>query len=239
MSGPIALVTGAAGGIGRAIVTALADAGWTVVASDLPEAGEIPGAARTMPADLRARTACRALVDAVVADFSRLDLLVNNAATMTVVAPTPATMDLWWRDIDVNLSSPLWLTQAAAPALRAACGQVVNICSISGLRGEPGFSAYAASKAGLLGMTRSLARELAPAVRVNAVAPGPTDTEQLHRDAEFRGVSLAQLHREYSAEIPIGRLIQPGEVAGVVRFLAGARSFTGECVQVNGGMLMS
>jgi NAD(P)-dependent dehydrogenase (short-subunit alcohol dehydrogenase family) len=236
---PTALVTGAGGGIGRAIVTALAEAGWTVVATDLPEAGEIPGAALTLPADLRGRQACRAVVDAVVARFGRLDLLVNNAATMTVVEPTVETMALWWRDIDVNLTAPLWLTQAAAPALRDAGGQVVNICSISGLQGEPGFSAYAASKAGLLGMTRSLARELAPAVRVNAIAPGPTETEQLNRDAEFRGVDLEQLHREYRADMPTGRLVQPAEVADLVRFLAGARSFTGECVQINGGMLMS
>lgn len=115
----------------------------------------------------------------------------------------------------------------------------MNICSISGLRGEPGFSAYAASKAGLLGMTRSLARELAPDVRVNAIAPGPTETEQLNRDAEFRGVSLEQLHLEYTADMPIGRLVQPADVADVVRFLAGASAFTGECVQINGGMLMS
>jgi len=239
MSDPTALVTGAGGGIGRAIVAALAAAGWTVVATDLPEAGEIPGAAQTFPADLRDRAACRSVVGTVVEQFGRLDLLVNNAATMTVVEPTPATMSLWWRDIDVNLTAPLWLTQAAAPALREAGGQVVNICSISGLRGEPGFSAYAASKAGLLGMTRSLARELAPEVRVNAIAPGPTETEQLNRDAEFRGVSLSQLHREYSSDMPIARLVQPTEVADVVRFLAGARSFTGECIQVNGGMLMS
>ncbi|MCV7215826.1 SDR family oxidoreductase [Mycobacterium crocinum] len=188
---------------------------------------------------MRGRAACRSVVDAVVGHFGRLDLLVNNAATMTVVEPTVATMSLWWRDIDVNLTTPLWLTQAAAPALRATGGQVVNICSISGLRGEPGFSAYAASKAGLLGMTRSLARELAPDVRVNAIAPGPTETEQLNRDAEFRGVSLEQLYLEYTAGIPTGRLVQSAEVADVVRFLAGARAFTGECVQINGGMLMS
>ncbi|KDE99048.1 hypothetical protein Y900_008820 [Mycolicibacterium aromaticivorans JS19b1 = JCM 16368] len=239
MSEPTALVTGAAGGIGRAIVSALAGAGWTVAATDRPEADEIPGAAMSVPADLRGRASCRTVVDNVVDHFGRLDLLVNNAATMTVVEPTVATMSMWWRDIDVNLTTPLWLTQAAAPALREAGGQVVNICSISGLRGEPGFSAYAASKAGLLGMTRSLARELAPAVRVNAVAPGPTETDQLSRDAEFRGVSLQQLHREYSAEMPLGRLVQPAEVADVVRFLAEAGSFTGECVQINGGMLMS
>jgi NAD(P)-dependent dehydrogenase (short-subunit alcohol dehydrogenase family) len=239
VSAPVALVTGAAGGIGCAIVGALAEAGWTVVATDLAEAGEIAGAELTIPADLRAREACRAVVDAVLARFGRLDLLVNNAATMTVVEPTVETMDLWWRDIEVNLTTPLWLTQAAAAPLRESAGQVVNVSSISALRGEPGFSAYAASKAGLLGMTRSLARELAPAIRVNAIAPGPTETEQLNRDAEFQGVGLDELHRRYTAGMPIGRLVQPAEVADLVVFLAAASSFTGECVQINGGMLMS
>jgi NAD(P)-dependent dehydrogenase (short-subunit alcohol dehydrogenase family) len=239
VSAPVALVTGAAGGIGCAIVAALATAGWTVAATDLAEVGDVSGAASTIPADLRGRDACRAVVDAVLARFERLDLLVNNAATMTVVEPTVETMDLWWRDIDVNLSAPLWLTQAAAAPLRASAGQVINVSSISALRGEPGFSAYAASKAGLLGMTRSLARELAPTIRVNAIAPGPTETEQLNRDAEFQGVRLDELHRLYTADMPTGRLVQPAEVADLVVFLAGATSFTGECVQINGGMLMS
>ena len=148
-------------------------------------------------------------------------------------------MPLWWRDIEVNLTAPLWLTQAAESSLRESGGQVINMCSISGLRGEPGFSAYAASKAGLLGMTRSLAREFAPAIRVNAIAPGPTETEQLNRGAEFHGIELAALHRHYIADMPTGRLVRPDEVADVVVFLAGAQSITGECVQINGGMVMS
>lgn len=239
MNAKVALVTGTAGGIGREIVGALAAAGWTVAATDLVEAGQIAGAELTIGADLRGRDACRAVVDAVLARFGRLDLLVNNAATMTAVEPTVETMALWWRDIEVNLTAPLWLTQAAATPLRESAGQVINLSSISALRGEPGFSAYAASKAGLLGMTRSLARELAPAVRVNAIAPGPTETEQLNRDAEFHGVELDELHRHYIAGMPTGRLVQPSEVADLVVFLAAARSFTGECVQINGGMLMS
>ena len=201
MSAKVALVTGAAGGIGREITNALAAAGWSVAATDLAEVGEMPGRRQAFPADLSGgRDACRAVVDDVLAHFGRLDLLVNNAATMTVVEPTVETMPLWWKDIVVNLNAPLWLTQAAAPALRLSHGQVINMCSISALRGEPGFSAYAASKAGLLGMTRSLARELAPTVRVNAVAPGPTDTEQLCRDAEFAGVDLDELRRRYASD---------------------------------------
>jgi NAD(P)-dependent dehydrogenase (short-subunit alcohol dehydrogenase family) len=239
VSAEVALVTGAAGGIGREIVGALARAGWTVAATDLAEAGEVAGAELTIPADLRGRNNCRAVIDTVLARLGRLDLLVNNAATMTVVEPTVETMSSWWRDIEVNLTAPLWLTQAAAAALRESAGQVINLTSISALRGEPGFSAYAASKAGLLGMTRSLARELAPVIRVNAIAPGPTETEQLNRDAEFHGIGLDELHRHYTAGMPTGRLVQPAEVADVAVFLAGARSFTGECVQINGGMLMS
>lgn len=235
----VALITGAAGGIGRAIVTALLGDDWTVVATDLPGTPEIPGVELNLPADLRERSACQEVVATVADRLGRLDLLVNNAATMTVVEPTVATMALWWRDIEVNLTAPLWLTQAAAPLLSDSLGQVINLTSISALRGEAGFSAYAASKAGLLGMTRSLARELAPSVRVNAVAPGPTDTAQLARDAEFNGVTLEGLHHLYTADMPIGRLVAPSEVADLVVYLARSRAITGECVQINGGMLMS
>ena len=238
MTGQVALVTGAGGGIGRRICAALTEAGWTVAGTDLPGV-ELTDCALAVPADLRDRDACRHLVAVVVSGLGGLDLLVNNAASMTAVDPTVATMPRWWRDIEVNLTAPLWLTQAALPALRQTGGQVLNVSSISGLQGEPGFSAYAASKAGLVGMTRSLARELAPAVRVNAVAPGPTDTDQLGRDADWSGLTMAELHEKYVAGMPIGRLVAPDEVAGLVVFLAGSRAITGECVQINGGMLMS
>jgi NAD(P)-dependent dehydrogenase (short-subunit alcohol dehydrogenase family) len=235
----VALVTGAAGGIGREIVAALRSSDWTVATTDLPGTDGLLETDLAIPADLRYRDTCLEVVDVVLSQLGRLDLLVNNAASMTIVEPTVSTMALWWKDIEVNLTAPLWLTQASAPALRAAHGQVINITSISGLRGEAGFSAYAASKAGLLGMTRSLARELAPAIRVNAIAPGPTDTAQLARDAQFNGLDLADLHRMYTADMPIGRLVGPTEVADLVVYLAGSHAITGECVQINGGMLMS
>jgi len=250
----VALVTGAAGGIGTAIVAALEASGWTVAATDVivtigagakgtgggeDAAGASSGRAVDVVADLASRAACAELIERVLAAHGRLDLLVNNAATMTLVEPTPSTMDLWWRDFQVNLSAPLWLTQAARPALLEARGQVINMCSVAALHGEPGFSAYAASKAGLLGLTRSLARELAPVVRVNAVAPGPTDTSQLGRDAEYQGLPLPELRALYAGQMPIGRLVAPGEVAASVAFLADSAAFTGECIQVNGGILMS
>jgi NAD(P)-dependent dehydrogenase (short-subunit alcohol dehydrogenase family) len=234
-----ALVTGAAGGIGVAVVDALEAAGWTVAATDMDGVSAPSGRPLDLVADLTSRAACAGLVERTLARYGRLDLLVNNAATMTLAEPAPDTMDLWWRDFEVNLSAPLWLVQAALPALREAGGQVINMCSVSGLRGEPGFSAYAATKSALLGLTRSLARELAPAVRVNALAPGPTDTPQLARDAEFQGMTMPELHAFYASQMPIGRLVAPGEVAASVAFLADSAAFTGECIQVNGGMLMA
>jgi NAD(P)-dependent dehydrogenase (short-subunit alcohol dehydrogenase family) len=236
--GRVALVTGAAGGIGTAVVAALEESGWTVAATDLVSGGP-SGRPVDLVADLSGRSACAELVERAVARYGRLDLLVNNAATMTLADPAPDAMDLWWRDFQVNLSAPLWLAQAGLPALRAARGQIVNMCSIAGLQGEPGFSAYAASKAALLGLTRSLARELAPAVRVNALAPGPTDTPQLGRDAEFQGLTMPELHAFYAGQMPIGRLVTPAEVAAGVVFLAESAALTGECIQINGGMLMA
>ncbi|MCW2942871.1 MAG: hypothetical protein JWN00_5856 [Actinomycetia bacterium] len=228
----VALVTGAEGGIGRAIVAALTEAGWTVAGSDLPST------AATYGYDLRDRAACRALVEAVATDHGGIDLLVNNAASMTVVELSVPAMARWWQDLEVNLSAPFRLIRAAVEPLRKAGGQVINIASVSGARGEPGFSAYSASKAGLVGLTKSLARELAPDVRVNAVAPGPTDTSQLARDAEYAGITLDELRHKYEREMPIGRLIRPGEVAGLVTYLASTTGFTGACMHLNGGMLM-
>jgi 3-oxoacyl-[acyl-carrier protein] reductase len=229
----VALVTGAAGGIGTAIVAAFGTAGWTVAASDLPDTGVDYGY------DLRDRDAAGALIDAVVADHGGLDLLVNNAASMTVLPLSVATMSQWWADIEVNLSAPFRLVRAAVEPLRKARGQVINVASVSGVYGEPGFSAYAASKAGLIGLTKSLARELAPDVRVNAVAPGHVDTPQLARDAEYAGITLEELHRRYEAEMPAGRLVRPEEVANLMVFLAGESGFTGACMHLNGGLLMS
>jgi AcrR family transcriptional regulator len=150
----VALVTGAEGGIGRAIVAALAGAGWTVAGSDLPATGA------EYSYDLRDPAECRSLIEEVVTDHGGIDLLVNNAASMTIVELSVPDMTRWWQDLDVNLSAPFRLVRAAAESLRKSRGQVINIASVSGVRGEPGFSAYAASKAGLIGLTKSLARPM-------------------------------------------------------------------------------
>jgi 3-oxoacyl-[acyl-carrier protein] reductase len=228
----VALVTGAAGGLGRAIVAALEDDGWTVAASDMPGTGS------AWEADLRRPGACADLVEAVVGADSSLDLLVNNAATMYHGALDGADLERWWDTIDVNLSAPFRLARAAAAALRAANGQILNVTSSFGVMAEAGYSAYCASKAGLIGLTKALALELAPEVRVNAIAPGHMDTPQQAVDAAAVGLTREQLYQQYGQTIPIGRILDPAEVARLVVYLAGERGFTGSCVHMNGGGLL-
>lgn len=184
MIGKTALATGAAKRVGRAIACELHAAGADVMihyrtAQAAAEAlvDELnalrPDSAACQQADLLDSAALVALVDATVARFGRLDALVNNASSFF---PTPlGGIDLAdWDDlIGSNLRAPLFLTQAAAPYLRATHGAVVNITDIHAERPLPGYPLYCAAKAGLLGLTRALAIELAPDVRVNAVAPGP------------------------------------------------------------------
>jgi 3-oxoacyl-[acyl-carrier protein] reductase len=229
----IALVTGASGGMGLAIVAALEADGWTVARSDLPETG-VP-----YPADLRNSDACTALVESVVADHGRLDLLVNNAATMYHGELTLEDLDRWWDTIDVNLSAPFRLARAASRALKASQGQIINMSSISGVSGDAGFSAYCTSKAGLIGLTKALALELAPAVRVNAVAPGHVDTPQQQVDAGAAGLTREELYAHYARIIPIGRILQPAEIARLVTYLASETGYTGSTVHMNGGLLLA
>jgi len=127
--------------------------------------------------------------------------------------------------------------RAAAAALRASRGSIVFVSSEWGVRGWPLATAYAASKAGLIGLTKALARELAPEIRVNALAPGVIDTPQLAVDAVSAGVTLDEIRRSYAALAPLGRIAAPAEIAASVVFLAspGAAYYTGQVLQPNGG----
>jgi len=229
---PVALVTGADGGLGRALTDALDAAGWDVATTD------VPAARSEFPADLRQPDAASALVAAVAAARGRLDMLVNNAATMYYGPLDLADLDRWWDTIDVNLGAPFRLVRAAASELRRTRGQVVNIASSHGVMAESGFSAYCSSKAGLIGLTKALALELAPAVRVNAIAPGDMDTPQQEVDAAAAGLTREELYAEYARTIPIGRIIDPAEVARLLVYLAGETGFNGSCIHLNGGSLL-
>ncbi len=229
----VALVTGSEGGLGRALVAELEVAGWTVA----------PATHRDGPfaADLAELAGAARLVDRVMNVYGRLDLVVANHAAMTMAPVDEHPMDDWWRIVDTNLGGSFRLAQAAAPHLARARGSLIFISSEWGVTGWPNASAYASSKAGLIGLTKALARELAPDVRVNAVAPGAIDTPQLAVDAAAAGVTLDEIRERYAAAAPLGRIASPAEIAATVVFLAspGGAYYTGQVLQPNGGTTMA
>jgi acetoacetyl-CoA reductase/3-oxoacyl-[acyl-carrier protein] reductase len=256
LAGRVALVTGGTRGIGRAISLDLARAGATVVAAyrgDAEAAARLAaealagtGRVATWSGDLRAAGVCERLVAHVVGTHGGIDVLVNNAgitADRTALRMSDAD---WDAVVDVNLSAAFRLARAAlAHMVPAGAGRIVNIASLAGERGNIGQANYAAAKAGLLGLTKTLARETAAAVTrgdrspdprgltVNAVSPGWTATEML------ASVPAGLLERVL-LEIPVGRLARPAEIGRVVRFLCEDASayITGQTWHVDGGMTM-
>jgi 2-hydroxycyclohexanecarboxyl-CoA dehydrogenase len=225
----VALVTGAAGGLGRAIVELLTAERWVVAGATHRDS--------EWAADLGDPGAADELVARVIARLGRLDLLVANHAAMSMAPVEAHDPDDWWRIVDVNLGGSFRLARAAAAHLARARGSIVFVSSEWGVTGWPRATAYAASKAGLIGLTKALARELAPEVRVNALAPGVIDTPQLAVDAAVAGQSLDQVRRAYAAAAPLGRIASPQEIARSVAFLAGPGGafYTGQVLSPNGG----
>lgn len=225
------VVTGAASGIGKAIAEAFAGAGARVVGLDRLDGG---GAGfPILAADLALPAAAAAGVDGAAGRLGGIDVLVNCAG-IEIMSPL-ATLKL--EDLDriiaVNLRGPILVTQAALPHFSKGA-RVINIASELAYLGRAGSSAYAATKGGLLTLTRSWARELAPDILVNAVAPGPIDTPLLdfaNLPAEVRALDLAN---------PLRRIGQPAEVAAAVLFLASPQAgfITGQCLGVDGGAAM-
>ena len=243
--GLVALVTGAAQGLGRATALRLAADGYRVAVNDITDDGRLSQLAGliggiTAPADIADPEAGPAMVHAVADALGPVQVLVANAATMAMSPFLEASPDGWWHQIDVNLSGHFRLIQAAIPGMRARRhGRIVIIASGWGVIGHPNATAYAASKAGLIALTKGLGRELGPqGILANAIAPSFIDTEQLNVDAADAGVSLDEIRQRYRDLIPVRRLASPEDIAGAVSFLAGPRSSAviGQVLQPNGGV---
>jgi ketoreductase RED2 len=237
-AGKVVLVTGSSSGIGEATARRFAAEGATVVvnSSSSVEAGEAVAAslpsASYVQADISDAEACGRLVDTVVADHDRLDVLVNNAG-VTEVIPHPdldaVTDEVFRRILEVNVVGTWRLTRLAMPHLQATGdGAVVNITSVAGVRPTGSSIPYAASKAALNHLTALLGNVTGPAVRVNAVAPGLVRTPWT--------ADWGPLHDSMTAMAPLGRSAEPDDIAEVVCDVAAARYLTGQVVVVDGGL---
>jgi len=251
----VAIVTGGASGMGRAIALGYAREGARVVIADLNEDGARQAAdeidalgagRRALPVrfDVSDPAASTALVERVLGEFGSLDILVNNAGVGLAKEVWRTTPDEWDRIFAVNVKGLFFLTQAAAGPMREKrSGKIINLASIAGRKGRPMVAAYAASKAAVISITQSVALALAPfKVNVNAMAPGIVDTPYWRQiDAEFAsilGKEPGQHFRDVAATIPLGRPEQPEDVVPLAVFLAGSGAdyITGQTFNVEGGI---
>jgi NAD(P)-dependent dehydrogenase (short-subunit alcohol dehydrogenase family) len=242
--GRIALVTGGTQGIGAAIARRLAREGATVAVNGLTHderMSTVVADTSGFPAvgDISDPDVVRKLVDDIEMTRGPIDILVCNAAYMTMAPFVDHDDEDWWKVVDTNLTGTFYLIQAVLAGMRrSGGGNIVIIASEWGVIGWPEATAYSASKAGLIALTKTLGRELAPEnITVNAVAPGVTDTPQLQVDADNAKVSLTDMRDEYSRGIPIGRIGRADEIASAVALLArkDLGAFVGQTIQVNGG----
>ena len=234
--GPVALVTGGGVRVGRAIALGLAEDGYDLVVNYRTSAGGaaevaevvcgLGRRAHTVQADLSREADVVRLARSAAERFGRLDLLVNSASTFVSGDLLEVTTDEWDGVMAVNLRAPFLMVRETADLLRAAGGSVVNIVDLSALQPWTSHPAHSVAKAGLLHLTRIMARRLAPEVRVNAIAPGDVLLPAYFSEAD------AERAREI---VPLGRIGTPGDVVEAVRFLARADYVTGEVIVVDGG----
>jgi len=241
----VAIVTGAGRGIGHAIALRLASEGARVAVVSRTEQNanrtaeeinaEFAGLAKAYAVDVADHAAVKKLAEQIHTDFSRIDILVNNAGLTRDGLSMRMSEEDWDTVIDTNLKGAFNFIQAVErPMIRQREGRIINIASVAGLVGNPGQANYAASKAGLLGLTKTIARELASRnITANVVAPGFINTD-------MTTVLTEQVKAGVLGQVPMGRFGEPADIAAAVAFLASAEAkyITGQVLTVDGGMVM-
>ncbi len=235
LKGRVALVTGAGKRLGRAMALRLAEEGADIVIhhrysrkealSAVAEIEKLGRGAHAIAADLASVADIKRLFDEAAKQFGRLDILVNSAANFLPASMVSTTEEVWDASLDANLRAPFFCAQAAAPLLRRTRGTIVNFADTGGLMGWPAYIAHSVSKAGIVMLTKVLAKALAPDVRVNAIAPGtitmPGDPPEWEAD--------------FITRAPLGRSGKPGDIADAVMFLVRAEFMTGHILVLDGG----
>lgn len=244
LEGRVAFVTGAGRGIGRAIALRLASEGAKVAVTDIDEAtaqataATIGDGALGLRVDVTDPASIRPAVAATERELGPIDVLVNNAGWDKVEPFLDSGEETWEKVIAINLKGPLYCTKAILPGMvERGRGRIINISSDAGRVGSSGEAVYSAAKAGIIGFSKTLAREMARyQINVNVVCPGPTNTPLFHDLASSNPRLMEALKRA----IPFGRLAEPEEVAAAVAFLASddAAFITGQTLSVSGGLTM-
>lgn len=245
LSGRVALVTGAATGIGRAVALAFAQAGALVAVNHLDGASAaealaaeieaLGGRSMVVQADVTRADHIEAMVKRVRHTFGAIDIVVNNAGILEENPFLDITEADWGRMLSVDLTSVFLVSRSVLPSMVArGSGVIINIASDLGLLGREKFAAYCAAKAGVIGLTRAMAREFAPAIRVNAIAPGPVNTAMV----SLAAMSAESIVRELAS--PQRRIAEPDEIAATALFLASdlSRFYCGQVLGPNGGSVM-
>jgi len=244
LKGKVALITGGGTGIGRAIALSFANEGASVAVnysrsekdalSTVQDISKLGVSSIAIKADVAQDLLVREMVEKVMSEFGRLDILVNSAGTTTFIDPSDLeglTEEIWDRILAVNLKGTFFCCRAAAPAMKSSGGgSIISISSIAGINGGGSCMAYAASKAGVICLTKSLARTLAPEIRVNTIAPGLVDSRWSADWPEYK-----VMHEKAT---PMKRIALPEDVAEAAMFLVHSDFVTGQVIVVDGGRSM-
>jgi NAD(P)-dependent dehydrogenase (short-subunit alcohol dehydrogenase family) len=252
----VVVITGAANGIGEACAYRFAEEGARVACLDLDQSGnaavvekcrQLGGDAVDLKCDVTDPTNIKEVVDSVLMKWGKVDVLVASAGIYTGSPLEEVSLDQWKKTIDINLTGVFLTNQAIAPLLiKQGSGSIINLSSMAGKTSWPASAEYSASKSGVIGLTRSVAMEMAPhGPTANAVCPGNTLTEMVRNVAEKVGGLDGMTGEEWlemrAQDCPMNRLADPWEIAGVIAFLASndSRYITGQAIEVDGGLIMS